>query len=249
MRLRGLALLMVLAGAFPASAQTRLYLYLSTTAAVTPTVRGTWDDTAERLNRATGTTKELTAITIGQVVDLATTGNHRDLDRVYVSDPLDGNQTIPGTATVTGVLMTREYAATDNIDSVHFGLFVVSNDGATLRCTLLATTDYVARAEFVNNATHRNKRIADGDTVSAACSALNGDRLQLEIGYRVATGGGTSPQASGKFGDNATDCAENETNTTDCAGWVQLSTTLAFQTASGGAGRAFADDDDEDESS
>lgn len=231
MRARAIWLaLLLLAVVGPAEAQTRFYISADTAAPVTPTVRGTWDDTSEAIDRLTRTTKEDLLFTVGQVVDSANTGNFRDLDRIYVSAALAA-QTIASTTTVKGVVMTREYAGTDNVDSVHFGLWVVSNNGGTLRCTLLATNDYFTRAEFINNATHRNKRIADGDTVSAACSVQDGDRIQFEIGYRVASGGGTSPQASAKVGDNATDCAENETGTADCAGWVEVSQTLTFQAA------------------
>lgn len=206
----------------------RFYFFLNEVSAVTPTVRGTWDDTTERLNRRMHTVKELSTITVGQVVDSAATGNHRDLDRVYLSDPMESGIAFVTTDTVTGQLMVREYAGTDNVDSIHMGLFVVSQDGATLRATLLATNDYMTRAEFVNNATHRNKTIANGDVLGANYTTVSGDRLQLELGYRVASGGGTSPQASAKWGDNATDLPINETQTTDGAGWFELSRAVTF---------------------
>lgn len=226
-------LLALLLAAIGAPAQTRMFFPLDTAADVSPGFDLGWSDSTEGVRRKWVSAKGASAITVGQVVDLAAAGNTADLDRQYVSAPLAGAQTVSGT--VKGVLMTREYAGTDNVDSITLILKVVSNDGGTLRCTLLALGDYFTRAEFVNNATHRNKRIADGDSITS-CSALDGDRLVVEVGYKVASGGGTTPQVSAKWGENAADCAENETNTANCAGWFELSATLTFQ---GPAGKLF----------
>ena len=209
---------------------TRFYFRLSEAAAVTPTVRGTWDDSSEGVNRRMHTVKENSAITIGQTIDMpSATPDWRDLDRIYVSDPMDSGVAFVMADTVKMQLMVREFAANDNVDSVHIGLFIISQDGATLRATLLPTDDYAGRTEFINNATCRNKTAADGDAVTENYTTVAGDRLQLEVGYRVSVSGGTTPQAAAKWGDNATDLPENQTQTTDGAGWFEISRNITFQ--------------------
>ena len=182
-----------------------------------------WSDSTEGMRARMTTIKGNSPITIGQVVDINAAGSSKDLDLQLISDPLWGNQTINGT--VSGQLMCREYATTDNVNAIVAYLTVINNKGGSVRGTLLASGMYAgvdSNGEFVNNATHRNSNMFEGNTVTTV-NALDGDRICLEIGYNVVAGGGTSPQASAKWGTAAPDLpSNNESQTSDGAGWFQF---------------------------
>ena len=228
MTTRGLLVVVLWTGlATPAWAATRLYFPATTSAAVSPTYDSGWNYTTEAASYKLEDVKGSSAITIGtQIGPWTATAGQKALDRQYVSDPLSA-QTISGTVKMQ--LMTREYAATDNVDGLWLVITVVSNDGSTVRGTLLSLGNYATTAEFVNNATHRNKTGANGDTLTDV-TAQDGDRIVVGVGYSPS-GSTTTPEASGKWGENATDLPENETQTTDGAGWIEFSATLTFQTA------------------
>jgi hypothetical protein len=202
---------------------TRFYFPATTVADVNP-APGAWNYITEAVFRYLAKTKGASPITLGtQVGPWTATAGQKALDRVYVSDPLSP-QTISGTVKMQ--LMTREYATTDNVDQINLLIKVVSGNGATLRGTLLALGNYASTAEFINNATHRNKKGADGDALSSVVCQEH-DRIVVEIGYCNSTAG-TTPEASAKFGENAADLPENETQTTDGAGWIEFSGDIAF---------------------
>lgn len=205
---------------------TRFYFPLSTGSPMSPTQDGGWNYTSELTRGWLAHVKGSSAITIGtQVGPWTATAGQKAVDRIFVSDPLFGDQTISGTC--KGYLMVREYATTDNADQILIKLYVLQPDGSTIRGTCLTLGSYGPTAEFINNVTHRNKAMANGDTITSV-NAISGDRIVLEIGYSNSTAG-TTPEASAKWGENATDCAENETGTTDAAGWFELSATLTFE--------------------
>ena len=221
------------------SAQTTLYFPASTSAPVNPAAIGTgWEeDDSGGLHYKLADTKGSSAIGAGQTVSITDDTGNQSLDRQYVSTRMAAGAIFSTvTTTLTSVLMMREHAGTDNVDKCILNVRIVSEDGTTDRAVLFSTANYGPVLEFVNNATHRNKRCADGDLALAAYTTVEGDRIVVEIGYQT-TGADTSPQASTKYGEDATDCAENETNTTDCAGWIRFSNSIAFigeaQTAQG----------------
>ena len=215
---------------FPAlvSAQTRFYLPSGGGAAVSPpfTLESSWDETDNADRLRCGTSKTSSTMT-SKTEAKANTANTRQLVRQYVSDPLDGNQTIGSTVTVKGTVRVLESAINDNIDKVSLKLIVVSNDGQTLRGTLLAKGDFGPTNEWATSLT--NRRIADGDTVAGAVNALDGDRIVIEIGFNN-TAAGTSVSGSMNFGDNsASDLADNETGTAADNPFVELSQTLTLK--------------------
>jgi hypothetical protein len=229
---RACLLLAMLLAASPAWAVTRLWFPVSSTPDITPTLQGTWDSSGGD-NGKPNTTKGSSAITTGSQNTNLVTANSTSLHRIWLSAPLSGAQTISGT--ITGQIMARELAATDDLDRVSLGAFVVSGDGVTLRGTLLAVGNYGLTAEYINNATLRNKVIADGDAVSSV-NALDGDRIQFEMGSTVDSTGGSSPVSAFKWGENATDLpAGDEAQTSDGAGWIELSVTLTLQAPAAGA--------------
>src|SRR5262249_30847465 len=118
-----------------------------------------------------------------------------------------------------------ESAANDNIDKVSMKLIVVSEDGQTLRGTLLTIGDYGPTNEWATTLTAR--RIADGDTITTV-NASDKDRIVLEIGYNNTTTG-TSITGNMNFGDNSgTDLGDNETDTAANNPFLELSATLSF---------------------
>ena len=231
---------LILLLAVAASAQTRLYFPAAELPAVTPAVQTGWSDSSERESRSLSSSKGTSAITAGQTVDiLEDQANYDDLDRQYISTRMAANVTFTNASTtVRAVVMMREFATTDDVTQCIMGIRVMSEDGTTLRATLLAVANYGPTLEFINNATMRNKRCADGDTVTATYTTVLGDRLVVEIGY-MTDGAETSPQAAAKWGENATDCAENETNTTDCAGWIEFSNAITWAGENAGKRRSI----------
>lgn len=204
---------------------TRFYFPATTVADVNP-APGAWNYITEAVFRYLAKTKGSSAITVGsQIGPWTETTGQKALDRVYVSDPLSP-QTIAGTIKMQ--LMVREYAVADNVDQINLLIKVVSGNGATLRGTLLALGNYASTAEFINNATHRNKTGADGDALSSVVCQEH-DRIVVEIGYCNSTAG-TTPEASAKWGESATDLPEDGTQTTDGAGWIEFSGDIAFST-------------------
>jgi hypothetical protein len=165
------------------------------------------------------------AIFTGHQINLGAGASAKHLDVQFISDPLWGDQSINGT--VSGQCMVREFATTDNVNAVVSSIRVISNKGDSVRGTPLASGMWAGidtNGEFVNNATHRNVRMFTGETVTTV-NALDGDRICLEIGYNVAVGGGTSPQATAKYGTLAADLpVGDESQTSDGAPWFQFNT-------------------------
>lgn len=207
--------------------RTRLYFSSTLPANVSPAFGGGWGPTSQatrwRLNHVKGTS----AIVAGsQIAWPSSTANHA-LDRQYVSNPLEGAQVVGGL--LKAQLLVREFNVSDNVDALKFGVFVVSQDGLTLRGTVIEPDEFNI-SEFLHN-NYRNKTpFTISGTAGTPVNALDGDRIVVEIGYRSTGGSGApvSPEASGKYGENATDLAQNETDTTDGAGWFELAGTLAF---------------------
>lgn len=209
---------------------TRLYFPATATPpnGLTPAYAG-WNYTAEASRGSFNVTKGSSTLAIGtQIGAWTATAGQTALDRQYISPKLKA-QTISGT--FKGQIMVREFATTDNVDQLYVCVKVVSGDGTTIRSTLYALGNATTTAEFINNATCRNKGIADGDSLSSYACA-DGDRLVVEIGYRNSTGA-TTPEAQAKWGESASDLPENETQTTDGSPWIEFSHNfewLAIQT-------------------
>ncbi len=203
---------------------TRFYFPASEAAAATPNFDGGWNYTSEALRRRLAKPKGSSAIAAGTQIGAWTAGQtpeHMALDRQYISDPIVGG-TISGTA--KGQLMVREHNNGDNVDKLICKAWVMKPDG-TSRGTLLAIAHYGTAGEFINNVSMRNCIIANGDGLSSV-DAIDGDRIVLEIGYQGT--GTATPEASAKWGENATDLPENQTQTTDGAGWFEFSGTITI---------------------
>lgn len=169
-------------------------------------------------------TKDNIVPTAGTTIDMAPASGNLVLDRQYISPGLAGGQPIIGV--VSGQLMVREFANGDNVDRVFLCAKLVSNDGATVRGTLLNLANYGLTLEFLHTAM-RNAHLATGQALTNSLTAEDGDRIVLEIGYQNSAAG-TTPQAAGAWGGNAPNLPRDQT-TTAGAGWFSLSGNLKFR--------------------
>lgn len=154
------------------------------------------------------------------------------LIRQYVSDPLNAGS-ISGT--VKGIVQAYESASNRDMRA-QLLIRVVSNDGATVRGTLLALNTGAVASEFSDSVLTSRKFplgwTGAGATLSAV-TAQAGDRIVVEIGYRMHLGFASSFFAYGqlRFGDTGSDLAEDETSTsTTLRPWIEFSQTLSFDT-------------------
>ena len=223
MRIFTLVLIVLLAGlaAGPAFAATRFYLPSSGAAEVSPAFSA-WTLTtgADRLKCVTTRTNTLminksTTTTSESVTSL--------LNRQYVSEPI-GAQTITGT--VKGQLRGMEDNAAQDMVSCIL-IKVVSNDGSTVRGTLLNFT-YPALSgnEYGTKIANRYTPISASLTT---VTAEAGDRIVIEIGaYRYKVGGSTGSCTQTYGDDSATDLPEDQTTKTAYNPWVEFSQTLGL---------------------
>lgn len=144
--------------------------------------------------------------------------------RQYVSDPLTSQ-------TVDGTFKGQVRCATElnaRHDRVLLSLRVFSEDGLTLRGTLLPLGHYGATNTYSDFPTFTNRKIADGDALSPIVT-LAGDRIVCEVGTMASTTEGADQLAvSFKFTDTVPDLPEDETTTSPGAAWVEFSKTLEF---------------------
>lgn len=202
---------------------TRLYLPSTGAAAVSPAF-GAWDATSEADRLKMVTTRISSAMAIKSITESLTAIDGKSLWRQYVSDPIPA-QTITGT--IKGQLRTSEENALLNHDRVTIIVKVVSNDGATLRGTLLTLGFYGATNEYTLETTRTNRKIADGDALSSVVAQAN-DRIVIEIGTQPSTIPlATDELVNAVFGDDSgTDLAEDESTTAANNPWIEFSQDL-----------------------
>jgi hypothetical protein len=237
----------LIVSAIPASAQTRFYLPSTTVADASPAFSATWNATSGAVRRKTVTTASSTADATHTIDPFTATTPELTLFRQYVSDPIDAQTLSPGGAwTAKGQIRCVEETTGVNA-GLAIGIRVVSNDGSTVRGTLLDVTaaDALGALECDADATFaalENRQFVDAAETStlelAEVVASAGDRIVIEIGIRDASTS-TTTGAALSFGDDGTgDLGENSTDTTATNPWVQLSGTVAFQSAaSNGRGK------------
>ena len=202
---------------------TRFYLPSSGAAAVSPAY-GAWTFTDEAQRLAMATTKISTSMSaIGVTGSFDATGTHR-LWRQYVSAPI-GAQTVSGTVKMQA--RCNNGGVDLDYDHIRLRIIVVSNDGATVRGTLLALGNYGPANEFTDTPTSTNRTGADGDALSSVSASAN-DRIVVEIGaYCGGAGGADEGAIQCIFGDDSgTDLPENESTTAANNPWVEFSGNL-----------------------
>lgn len=145
-------------------------------------------------------------------------GDKAILFRQYVSDPIAA-QTISA-QTIKMQILGYESNALHNM-YVALGIRVVSNDGGTVRGTILSVTKDNVELD-ANNFVNR-QFTATGSSVVAQ----NGDRIVVEIGTSGST---TTNHGSNIYiGDNnVTDLPENDTSTNIYNPWLEFAQTINF---------------------
>jgi hypothetical protein len=213
----------------PAWAATRFYFPETEACAVDPTDSAEWEHTAGVCRRAVTVADSSTLTTTDYSPDGADHLVDGDaLFRQYVSDPVAA-QTI-GAQAVSGQFQTIENNAGNNI-AIEVKLFIVSNDGGTIKETLLAIT-----RDGTESATALTNRTWSGGTTSSA-DVEDGDRIVLEIGQGgapTAAGGTQGHNGDIRWGCNASggDLPVNDTDTgTTLRAWIEFANTITFQAA------------------
>lgn len=148
------------------------------------------------------------------------TPDWKSLVLAYVSDPLLGGR-IAGTA--KGQLRWAQDFADCAHDRVTVALSVVSEDGQQVRGYLLPLSVYGSTNLYVQPlALPQNRFLANGDALTPVI-AFPGDRMFLQIGTQPSTAPLLSDfVACYVGGQQATDLAENETDTTDSTPWFEV---------------------------
>jgi hypothetical protein len=197
---------------------------------LTPAYDAAWGVTGEAVRRwlTTSSARLSTPIADTTWVDEFETAATDVLVAQFISAPLAGSQTIDGT--VKGQIRARETLAGD--DRAQIVIRVVSNDGATVRGTLLAADASALSSEFdPSNVVNRKFPLASSSP--ATLTGVNpqaGDRLVVEIGFRAHDTTGQSAVYM-KFGSGAaSDLAEDETSQADNNPWLEFSDTITFLT-------------------
>src|SRR3990167_2958720 len=208
---------------------TRLYFPSTGTAPLTPAIDSVWDAYGEMSRRPMNKDRGTSASAVGTQVSW-TAASAAALDRQYIGPAMAAGNVF-ASATLIGQLMVREYNNGDNTQYLYCGIRICNSTG-TIRTTLVTTATHTTLAEFINNASHRNARIFDGDAIpsSATYSTANGDRLVVEIGY--GDNAGASTEGSGKWGEDGSDLPLNNTQTAYGNPWLQFSNNIVWQAES-----------------
>lgn len=155
----------------------------------------------------------------------------------FLSGPLQA-QTIGGTGwTVKGQFLVQENNNDANFQA-QMVIRVLSNDGTTVRGTLLAadTTALGAQPPEFAQGTHTNRKFPLSTISPAALAAVTAsanDRLCVEIGYRSHNASSASNRnASARYGSGPrftfVDLPENETDSTQSKRpWIEFSNTIS----------------------
>ena len=207
----------------PAFGATRFYLPSTGIAQVSPAFSASWNLTtaADRIRMYNAHYRINSAMTAKTATGDNTTPQSI-LNRQYVSDPIAG-QTITGT--VKGQLLGNENnVGFDGVSAVL--IRVVSNDGATVRGTLLALTYPVLAGNEYLVSTDEN-RYTPVSTALTSVAAQNGDRIVVEVGFYCYSK--NSKIGSQTFGDNnASDLPEDQTTQTQNNPWIEFSADIQF---------------------
>lgn len=143
--------------------------------------------------------------------------------RQFVSPPLAA-QTISGAVRMQ--MSVRDQSGSGDVTS-RLCIRVVSNDGSTVRGTLLSVGDYSAGSFWAGGAVAlRNKIFADGDALTEVV-AQEGDRLVIEYGADNPSFDIINSRVGAPEGTD--DLPEDETETGALVGWIEFTNPLVLQ--------------------
>lgn len=207
---------------------TRLYFHEAGSVGITPSVDGGWESSASPFARKPLVTTAKSGDTLTTVSGFTSTAGQDRCHRQLISSPMDSGHIFNTSVTYKCYVQCLESAANDNIRS-RICVRILSEDGSTVRHTVLALADLSSGAEW--NTALRNKVFADGDAGSGSYTNVAGDRICVEIGHNDSAG--SSISASSRWGSDAgasADLGENETDTgTTLRPWFETSLNITFQ--------------------
>jgi hypothetical protein len=212
----------------------RFYLEATDAPAISPAFDAAWGQTTSAIRRKMSVNKSSWSVLTEKTTPGETSATEIDaLNAQFISEPLDGDQTITGT--VKGIIKALQggAAAATGDTRAQLVIRVVSNDGSIVRGTLLAADTGSLASEFTSAMTARKypKAWSSPGATLTSVAALHGDRIVIEVGghhHNVITTASTNRQ---EFGSGAArELPENETDqTADAVGWIEFSQGFAFQ--------------------
>lgn len=210
---------------------TRFYFPFTGTAPVSPAFDSEWDDTSLAIRRPLNREKGTTAFNEIAYSETSAVATYDALCGQFVSPPLRA-QTLSGS--FTSVIRAREGATAANARS-QMVVKVVSNDGTTVKATLVApdpatsvTNEWVATAT-ATAARNQYFPVGTGPKTFTSYTCIDGDRLVIEIGGRFCNTTTTAQTLAVRFGENATDLVSNQTGTTEGAPWIDFANDILLE--------------------
>lgn len=199
--------------------RTRFYLPSAGATVVTPAFDAGWEDTSIAARLATTVAWQATAATQVDFTDVDVTDKDI-LFRQWISLPLSGAQSIP-VGTIHMQLRAIEMLATNNMFAT-FSAKIVSNDGSTVRGTILAITrDDVE----VDPSTLTNRMVS---ATGGSVSALDGDRFVFEVGTGGTPTAATHSSSISIGDDNTVDLDYGDVTTAAFNPWIELPGSYVF---------------------
>jgi hypothetical protein len=181
---------------------TKLYPSAVGVAYTPATIRGAWDKTTGHIVCGMGSAKDLSGLVGPLSINSAETINTTDYDVLLlrcVSAPLAANCNFSGTL---NVMMAVQESNTDADLAYYLHAFVTQGDTDNLRGTLLANYNDLNTNEW--GTTALGKTLSAAASLSAV-SALTGDRIVIEIGYRARNTLTSSRSGTIYYGGNGSD--------------------------------------------
>lgn len=192
-------------------------------------VAGTWNASSTNAKEFKGLYKEKVyyggygyGYGVRAEAETSATNNYDVLLTRFITKPLLNNVSFTTSDTVSWVLAVKESNTSANMYyKVH--ITVVKPDG-TIRGTLLSNN--VGSTEWTTTSVGRG----EGTKTLSAVSALAGDWLLVEVGYRAANTSTTSYTGTLNYGADSTttDLTQGTTYTSGLAGWIEFSNNFDF---------------------
>lgn len=203
---------------------TRLYPSSGGVAYTPATIRGAWEKTTGHIVCGMNSTKDLLGLDGPISVASAETIGTSDYDVLLlrsVSSPLAANCNFSGTL---NVMLAVQESNTDADMAYYVHAFVTQGDTDNLRGTLLANYNDLNTNEW--GTTALGKALSAAATLTAV-SALAGDRIVIEIGYRARNTTTSSRTGTLYYGGNGSDLASGGTATSGI-GYIDFSDTFTL---------------------
>lgn len=201
--------------------------------AITPAFDGNWSSTNNMSRFALHTAHTGSGLTTLQRTKTSSTRQNLGLIQL-VSGPLEASQAITTADTVRAVFEARQNVTGADCSS-KMSVRVVSQDGATVRATLLALDTVTTNInEWGTTASSKLfPRMVDADPLKTLSdyTTQDGDRIVVEIGFLTANTNFTTSQGRITIGDpiGVNDFGYGNSLTGTHVGWVEFSMNLVFK--------------------